>query len=164
MVLISFCLVFFAITNYPLVIQFSFDNPKPAYIFQRGQIMNPFSNFDFNDGNWVMYVFIGDSDKDSLPASIKNAKSLKTSDLNLLRSIQKDLKFTYTSGDMATIESQIILCRNGVQMFESGIDITSNSQGLQNTAYGWLQVTPKNDLSRYITKFKKNYSPLILIR
>jgi len=152
------------ITGYPLVINLAKQKTDGSKNLVKGAVINPMNKFNFDSGEWVAYLFISSSDRDGLPDALPKARSLKTNDLTLLKDIRDNWNFIYSGGDMATVESQFILCRNGVEMFESGIVLDGNPQGLQNAEYGWLAASPKTNLTKYIVKFKRNYSPLVIIR
>jgi hypothetical protein len=87
---------------------------------------------------------------------------LKTNDIALLKQMQKEWRFIYTEGDVATVESEIILCHNGKQVFRSGIVLSKARQGLQNRQYGWLEASPNGILTDQCKKFEKIYFPVFI--
>jgi len=150
---------------YPLVLNFSNANlTLKNERYKTGEVINPFRKFDFDSGSWTAYIFISYDDVKEISKEMRGGRSFKTSDERLLNEMKHDLKFTFTGGDMTTVESQLILCKNGKEVFESGIVLDDVNQGIQNQQYGWLEAKTKNLLLKYCKQFHKNYSPIIIIR
>ena len=67
-------------------------------------------------------------------------------------------------GDIATVESSIIICNNGKIVFSSGIVLDENAQGLQSRDFGWIEASQPNMLVNQCRQFKRIYSPIIILR
>jgi len=147
----------------PLVLDFSVEQIKLDTItYRKGDVVKPFEAFNFDEGQWIAYLFISHSDQQDLSKEMPQGRKFKTTDRILLKEMQENWKFIYTDGDVATLESELILYHNGKLVFRSGILLNEKRQGLQNRQYGWLEATPRCILSRYCKKLKKVRWPIIL--
>ncbi len=117
---------------------------KPTYQIKSStndSIVNLFESFDFEDGKWDVYLVIGQEDKKSALLNKKRANCLHSTDDELFATIKSDWRFKLTEGDISTVESRVYLIKDGVLMFESGIVLDKNIEGLQNRQYGWKHKT-----------------------
>ncbi|CAL2087075.1 hypothetical protein [Tenacibaculum sp. 190524A02b] len=157
-IVIIFVITYF--TGYSLVFDFNTRNINNNIICSNGTV-SPFKNFDFNsDDNWKMYIVLKNRDTLELPENIEKANYLSTSDIDLLNNIKNNWNFNCTDGDMATVESKVVLLKNNEIVFESGIVINNTTQGLQSKNFGWVK---SNKLSEDLKKFKRSYSPIIFL-
>lgn len=152
------------IFGYPLIINFSKSNVQNYPDVQKGDVIKPFDKFDFNKGEWVAYLFISKNDKNKYVNELFNGSKFKTTDIELLKQMQKRWKFIYTEGDIASVESSIIICNNGKTVFSSGIVLDENGQGLQSRDFGWIEASVPNMLVNECRQFKRIYSPIIVLR
>lgn len=143
--------------------QFGEQSLPSHYSPPKGTKVNPLKSFDFDDGDWAVYVNFDPYDLAGLPSSIPKAIGLKSTDKSLMKHIQRTWRFTYTGSDMATITSAIYFVRNGKLVFDSGIDINAAIEGLQGPEYGWIEPDDKNALSNYVKTFERVYWPIVLI-
>jgi len=165
-IFIGFVLVSIAcsIMGYTLVIPLSQNNlDKTAATFKAGRQLNPFAGFDFTKGDWQAYIVISPSDLTDLHPSIPNHGCLKTSDRKVLIRMQKDWKFKANGWDMATVQSTFYLVRNHKVMFESGIVLDKQRQGLQNPQYGWMEPVPTAGIINTCKQFKTVYWPIVFL-
>lgn len=150
--------------NRPIIIHISNSSTLRNKEYKLGDTINPFKNFDFNNGEWEIYLFISSNDKNSISKDIPLGKCLVTTNKELMNEIKYNWNFIYTNADIATVESEIVFSQNGKEVFRSGIVLDSLNQGLQNRQYGWLEATPKDILSKYIKQFNRTYKPIIILR
>jgi hypothetical protein len=157
------CLVIFIYTYFiynPILIQVSPDisNSLTYDEFRKGDRINVFNSFNFDDGNyWRASVII--NERDEISAKVPYGKYLTTKNVKLIKKLNAvGLKFT--DSDMATVLNELILYRNDTIVFRSNIVLDSNKEGLQNYKYGWLEVD-KNQFSSIITDFKVTYLPVV---
>src|SRR5574344_219617 len=94
-------------TGCTLIIPVTKAEPNKSIEMKKGDIINPLKSFDFNTGNWAVYLTISRSDFESLPATIRKARCLRTKDMKTLKQMQSEWNFVYTGGDVATVESEI---------------------------------------------------------
>ncbi len=121
--------------------------------------INPFKGFNFDsDDNWKLYIVFKGNDLDELSEGIKKANYLYTSDKEHLKNIKNRWDFKCTEGDMATVESRIVLLKNGNNVFQSGIVVNDNRSGLQSKNFGWVE---SNIILEDLKFFKRSYSPII---
>jgi hypothetical protein len=148
---------------YPIVINIKAANERHNYpSLKKGDSFKLFDNYDFDSGDWTMYLLISEDDKQDLSQDIKYTKCLKTNKIKILKEIQKNWVLKYTDSDMATTESEIILCRNHTIIFRSGIVLSDNIQGLQNQDFGWIQANNNRQLSKEISQFERINFPILL--
>ena len=153
------------ITGYTLVIPYlgSHTDSRVFKQLKKGDKINVFENLDFSKGNCKAYLVISRSDFNDLNKSIKKATCLKTTDKVLLQEMKKNLLFTYTDGDVATVESAIYIYCDNKLVFESGIVLDKYSEGLQSKYWGWITPVQPNLLSSYCKQFKRVYWPIVFL-
>ena len=161
-----FVIIIAILLNYnklPAVFEISsFKNiSKREQQIQIGDTINPFHDFDFDKGSWEAIVFFSSSDIESLPSDIPKYSCLYTTKKALLKEIQKNWKFIYSGGDLATVTSSFYILQNGKIVFESGLVFENQLQGFQNSNYGWSGIANKHDMSIELKDFEKE---LLLLR
>ena len=62
-------------------------------------IINPLKSFDFNTGNWAVYLTISRSDFEKFAHYNKEGKVFKDKDMKTLKQMQSEWNFVYTGGD-----------------------------------------------------------------
>lgn len=80
-----------------------------------------------------------------------------------MKAMKENLVFVYTGADVATVENKIIICKNGKLIFESGIILDENQQGLQHMEFGFVQPTPPQKLLDYCKEFERVYQPIVML-
>jgi hypothetical protein len=146
--------------GYPLVFDFSNKIDFAEMKLQKGDTIKPLEKFDFDKGSWVAYLLLN-NDKTNLSSEMPKGKCFKTTNIAVLKQMQSEWKFSYSGGDVATIESSIIIYNDGKKVFESGIAIDENSQGLQSRQFGWLEGL---NLTKNCKQFEKIYSPILILK
>lgn len=131
--------------------------------YKKGDTIQPLKNLDFDQGDWTAYLSISRSDFQELEKNISKATCLKTRDINLLKKMQKEWIFICQETDLATVESGFYLLRNGKLVFESGIVLESNSEGLQSREFGWVNPLKSKSLTSLCSKFKRVYWPIVIL-
>jgi hypothetical protein len=142
--------------------------PKTKYTekrseFKQGDTVKPLANLDLSKGEWEAYLVVSRIDFISLNRSVTKASVLKTSDLEVLKAIQKKWTFKYTGGDMATAESNFYLFNGKKLVFLSGIILDESNVGLQSKEYGWLESINKDLMLNNLKDFKRVYWPIIVL-
>ncbi|TFF34805.1 hypothetical protein [Mucilaginibacter psychrotolerans] len=152
------------VTGYTLVIPLSQNNlDKTAGAVKAGQQLNPFAGFDFTKGNWQAFIVVSPSDFTDLHPSIQHHGCIKTGDRKVLMRMKKDWKFRAIGGDMATFQSTFYVVRNHKVMFESGIVLDKQRQGLQNPQYGWMEPVDAAEIISTCKQFKAVYWPIVFL-
>ena len=146
--------------GYPLVFDFSNKIDFSEMKLQKGDVVKPFEKFDFDKGSWVAYLLLNNSEI-NLSSEMPKGKCFKTTDIKVLKQMQNEWIFSYSGGDVATIESSIILYNNGKKVFESGIAIDENLQGLQSHQFGWLKGL---NLIKNCKLFEKVNFPILVLK
>ena len=102
--------------------------------------INPFEKFDFeSDDKWEVHLVFDIHDIKKLPKDITKVNYLMTSDISVLKSMKNNWNFKCSNGDMATVTSKILLKKNDLVVFEAGILMNDDIQGLQSEDFGWVQ-------------------------
>jgi hypothetical protein len=133
----------------------TYQKPSVAHIYKQGDHVFPLKAFDFDHGNWTVYVALSSDDYGDLAPGITRTRCLKTKDRELMKHMAATWEFTYTAGDMATLESSIYFVKDDKVVFESGILISRNNEGMQSEEYGWLEPVNKTTISAAISKFER---------
>jgi len=148
---------------HPIVINYPPDTieySRSEKVYKKGDIIQPFKDFDLGSGNYTAYVII--KDRIGLTNDIPHAGVLKTKNTLFLKGLQ-DMKFEYTGGDMATIENEFLLYHVDKLVFRSGIVIEDRKEGLQDSAFGWIRLMEPDKLMRdYIQDFDACFPIVIL--
>jgi len=131
--------------------------------FSNDSIVNPFEQLDFKSGDWEMYIVLSREDRKKTPFETPRTNCYKSKDDRLFIAIKNNWRFKKAQGDMSTVESNMYLLKDGVLVFESGILLGKNIEGLQSSNYGWIEARNKclSDTFKY---FDRVYSPIIIIR
>jgi hypothetical protein len=159
--------IFFALMSialyHPFIINISSEiNSQDFKNSKKGDEIAVFDTFDFDSGNWAMYLCLSKDDKNELSPDMQFKTFSKTNNKKILQEIKKNWRFEVTESDISTVESEIILCRNQRIMFRSGIILDKDIQGLQSQQFGWIQTKNKKSLSKYCKNFQRVYSPILL--
>jgi hypothetical protein len=131
--------------------------------FKKGDTVNVFEKLDFDKGKWCAYLVLSRSDFPDLNKLIPRRNCFKLEDINLMKQMKKEWRFIYTGGDLATVESFIIFYNDGKAVFESGIVLDQDLEGLQSSSFGWSEPVSKNLLTKYCMKFKNVYWPVLIL-
>lgn len=119
-------------------------------------------DLDFTKNKYKALLII--RDKIDLSDKIKGTV-LETEDVDVLKEIQKEWKFTKTNGDLATVENELLIYENETILFRTGIVLDQrknrNLQGLQNSDMGWLSAN--TDLTKQCSRFERVYFPLFFL-
>lgn len=150
--------------GYPIVFDFSDSIDYHGTSYKKGDTIMPLNKFNFDEGDWIAYLFVNNNDNYLLPHELSNYSKFYSSDRMLLKKMQKEWIFNFSDGDMATIESSIIICNNGKKVFESSIALDSRLQGLQNSNYGWIVALDTNMLLNTVKHFRRAIFPIIILK
>ena len=117
------------------------------------------TDFD-SDDDWKLYLVFKGKDLSLLPEGIKKANYLLTSDTEILNNMKSNWSFKCTESDMATVESRLVLLKNGDKVFHSGIIVNQNVNGLQSEDFGWVE---SNQIAKDLRFLNRSYSPIIFL-
>lgn len=133
-------------------------NPVSA-TYQKGDTVNVLKGFDFDAMQYTAYVIRNDSYviKNDLPWG----KVFKTTDKELLKEMQKNMRFVYSAGDMSTVENQFILMEGGKIAFSANVVTEENNPGMQSREFGWIKSVGENSPSYYFRQFDRLYYPVV---
>lgn len=128
-----------------------------------GDTINPLSQFNFSEGDWKAYIVISGNDYNDLHPEVTKATCLKTTDYKILNEMKANWSFIFKNADLATCTSSFYLFQNGKLMFESGIVLTKETQGLQNRQFGWIKPIERNGMIKALSKFNRVYWPVVFL-
>lgn len=162
-ILVAFCCLSME-TGYSLVLPVTIAKNTPLGIKAKpGDQLTVFSKFDFTKDSWKAYIVLAHDDFDDLNPNIKRKSCLKTTDRNLLISMQKSWKFKITAGDAGTVSSDFYLFRNGELVYKTGIILSNHCQRLQNEEYGEMIPVDSTAILKTCKKFKSVYWPVVIL-
>lgn len=132
--------------------------------FKQSDTINPLASLDLSKGKWKAYLVLSKDDYNDLNSSLtRRTNVLKTSNIEVLKMMQKKWLFKYTSGDMATVESNFYLFNGEKLVFVSGIILDEQKVGLQNKEFGWLEPINRDEILNDFKEFKRVYWPIIFL-
>lgn len=132
-------------------------------IYSIGDTIKPFSDFNFDSGEYVAYLVIDETDFVDLHEEITHKKHLKTQDVSVLKEMQKEWVFIYRERDLATVTSSLYILKEGKLIFSSGIVLDKDKQGLQSQEFGWIESVKLGKIVEVCKKFKPVKRPIIVI-
>jgi hypothetical protein len=141
----------------PLVSESSDDVIVEEVNLNKGDLFNPFSEFNFNDENFQLYYIQSAEEQGGL------FKVLYTDEKETLLKIQKSFNCTYTGGDIATYESKLILVKDNKIVLKTYIGLKGQPYGLQNSEFGWLTFKEREKASEMIKGMKNYLMPFLSI-
>lgn len=145
------------------VVFFSQEAKARNYPYKLGQSVNPFKDFNFREGEWTAYVIFSNDDRSLLPESIPNSTVIRCDDRAILRELQDQVEFEYSESDMATVTTRMLIFKDDILMFDSGLVVDSGQEGLQNRDFGWIGCREIGTLSKVLGKFKRVWSPIVIL-
>ncbi len=164
-------IISYFLLGFPLIVlkpssspQLNVDNTS----FHKGDTIEPLKQYDFTENNYSVYIVIHRNEVEELPAFIGRKKFslnkvLWTDELTVLKKIQKEFKFTYTGGDIATCQSMIYVYSDNDLIFQSAIVLEENTFGLQNQHFGWTPVLNSHQIISVLKEFKPYYYPILCL-
>lgn len=123
----------------------------------------PFQQIDFDNGEYKAFVVIAISDVMNLPVNIPRYRVLKTTDKKILNQL-KNCEFISSGGDVATVESRIYILRDNSLIYESGLVLDNEYEGIQNKRLGWAESKQKGQLTKIISQFTKELKPIVFLQ
>jgi hypothetical protein len=152
------------LVGFPLVIVSSEVSVTPTVsdTLKKDDVIEPIKNIDISSGNNSVYILFSRDDFKELPANIPHKKLIKIDEADILKEFQNQFRFSYSGGDMATMESTIFFFNNGNLIFKSKLLIGKERVGLQNQ-FGWIEAIEPSKLIEIIGKSKPVYSPIVFI-
>lgn len=151
------------LTGRTVIIPVSKYKAKTNSALNKGDIVKPLETFDFSKGDWKAYVVFNSTDIKELPQNFAHNNCFKSTDRELLKRMQNGWEFEYQGGDMATVQSKLLLFKNGDLVYRTGIVVSNEVEGLQSGEAGWLDGTNEKKISKYLIDFKKVYLPIIFL-
>lgn len=128
--------------------------------FKKGDSIRPLERLDFDNGEWTAFISISSTDRSRFSSALPDGRWLKSCDVDLLKQMQREWVFSYSGGDLGTVESFIIIRNEDSVVFHSGIVLEDDFQGLQSKDYGWLR---SPILLRSCSRFEALCCPLVVL-
>jgi len=113
--------------------------------------------------NYKAYIVLNYGELEYLSPKINKSKVLTSSNIDVIDELM-NCKFKYTGSDASTIESKIYICSDDGLIFESEISLDTNSQGLQNRQFGWIEPLESDKLINICSKFDRYNFPILIIK
>jgi len=140
----------------------NFSYKKNGRQVSKGDTLNIFKEFDFENGHWKVYVLLDRDDMSDINLEMDRWYSYCQTDVSILKEMQSQWRFVFTGEDLATVTNQLLLIKDGKLMFRSAIVVDKNSMGLQNEKFGWIESIDSNKMAETLKKFRRDYFPVIL--
>lgn len=152
-------LLYWSIGGFPIVFN---DNTQVLPLVKLdSDIFNPLEGINLDSGENKVILLLSTDDIIELPSSIYKRKVLVCSDNSILNQLQNNFVFRISGGDVATVQSQIIVFKNNKIILKTNFVFNKNFIGIQNEKLGWAEATNKEKLSNLFEKFKP-YRKLLL--
>lgn len=152
---------FHHVIGFPLIIG-DFKLSQEIEKHEIGDSVKIFDSYDFDSDSWCCYLLFYKDDVDKSKQSL-SGKLYKTKDTKLLKQIQKDWVFKCTGADISTVNSKILLYKNGKLVYKSSIVLEKEFEGIQTIQCGWVQSDKSDLLNRHCKQFKRVYSPIVFL-
>ena len=134
-------------------------NKIPKLHLEKGVKINLFNSFNFDEGDYSLYVIFTPEDSQYLGVS----KVLYTDDKDILKKAQSVLLTEYTGGDVATCDSYLYLMKEDTPVLKMGLSIHNNIGGLQSSEYGWIEFVDFNGVYNLLHQLSSVYTPILKI-
>ncbi len=123
----------------------------------------PFQQFNFQEGNYTAYVIISVTDLMNSWAGIPRNRVLKSSDKQILSQL-KNCEFIRNGSDSLKIESRIYLLKNDSLIYQSGLVLDQDFEGIHNNDSGWAESKQKGQLLRILRQFEAETKPVVFLQ
>ena len=119
---------------------------------------------DFTKGDWCAYIIIDNNDDMNLSKELPQGKILVTRDRSTLRVIKDSISYQLTGGDEATVENELIICRDSKVVFRSKIVLDEFNAGFQSQEFGFVKPDNPQRFIDSFSKFERAYFPFLILR
>jgi hypothetical protein len=153
-------LLYFCIGGFPII----FNDKTQILHFEKSDTkqFNPLENVDLSFGKNKVVLLFSFDDITELPNNVCRKKVLVCSDNEILQQLKNNFTFEISGGDMATIESEIIVFKDNKLVLKTNFVLDKNLIGIQNKKTGLAKATNKEELYKLFEKFKP-YRKLFLV-
>jgi hypothetical protein len=102
-------------------------------------------------------------DSREVPPALQRGNCYATTDTAVLNGMKREWKFTISGGDMATVESYLVIRKGDSTVFKSGIVLDGKNEGLQHEQFGWAAPLKGVSLSKWCVKFNRVAEPMVFL-
>lgn len=147
---------------YPFLV---FDKGKNKYtnIVAIQNENKPFQQFDFQQGDYTAYVVISVTDIVNSWSAIPRNRVLKSSDKHILSQL-KTCEFISNGVDSLKIESRIYLLKNDSLIYQSGLVLDQEYEGIHSESGGWAESKKKGQLLHILRQFDTETKPVVFLQ
>lgn len=148
--------------GFPIVLQDHQDadqNDSSLYSLDNDEY-NPIRNKNIKE---IILVFSLD-DIQQLPKGVTKRRVLICDEPNLIEQFKNHFTFEITGGDMATVESQIIIRTTENDIYRTNIVIDDTNIGIQSCSVGWAKAKNAKVLYDIFRQFKTYHLPILNIK
>ena len=159
----AFPLIYLIIGGFPVIIS---NNGETVVKIKNtpDKTCNPLSAIDFSTGQNEAFLIISWDDLCDLPNGIPQRRVLICKENSVLQKMKDNFIFKISGGDMATIESELIVVKDNTIILQTGIEICENNIGIQNEQTGWAYSTCSQNLCDIFKEFKPYRNPILNIK
>ena len=168
LILVLFLITFLIVLIYnPIAIDWTseYEYSLPSYIIKTTpqERINPISEYDF-DENTKVYIYLARFNRATVPDGIENTTLLFCEDKEIVKELQKVFVFRPIQADVSKSESFIYVYQNDKLVFKSAFVFKNNLVGIQNPKNEFVEIDNQEEFVKTITKFKRSYFPVSLLR
>jgi hypothetical protein len=117
--------------------------------------MKPFVELEFEEGDWVAYVFNDVTSHERLKGALPGTCLVLRNHEELAKGLRALTFGPPTGADVATVTSSLVLVRDGRVVYETGVVLDAHGRdGLQSRGYGWVPAVPRGSLLDFVKRFE----------
>jgi len=124
-------------------------------------ITNPIMEYDLSKGNMEMVLIMSADDIDDLPMEMPKRRVLYCNDQKIMKNLQHAFSFEESGGDMATVESELLVFYNDTIVYSTNIVLEEKNIAIQNESIGYGRAINPTGLKDIFVKFKP-YRKIVL--
>lgn len=147
------------IGGFPIVLHHSAQTVFPAVQVDE-TVVNPLKDIDVKDAK--AFLILSPDDWRERPEGMPSRCVLVCTDTDVLQQLKDNFSFEVSSGDMATLESELWLYSHDTLVLKTNIDINPNHVGIQSEMTGWAEAVDKEPLCRLLARFKPYRAPVFI--
>lgn len=124
-------------------------------------VINPIIEYDLSKGSMEIVLIMSADDIVDLPIGMSKRRVLYCDDKKTMKKLQHLFSFEKLGGDMATVESELLVFYNDTMVYSTNIVLEDNHIGIQNEDFGYGRAINPTELKDIFVKFKP-YRKMVL--
>ena len=124
-------------------------------------VINPIIEYDLSKGSMEIVLVMSADDIVELPIGMSKRRVLYCDDQKTIKKLQRLFSFEKSGGDMATVESELLVFYNDTMVYSTNIVLEENHVGIQNEDIGYGKAINPIELKDFFVKFRP-YRKIVL--